>query len=154
MTPQERKTTAMENFMAGYNCAQAVALAFKDIVDIDEKALSRLAAPFGGGMGRLREVCGAVSAMFMVTGLVYGYDTPETGDKKIELYKKVQALAAQVEEKYGSIVCRTLLGKPAGKEAPVPEQRTPDFYSHRPCTAIIGDAAEILATFIEENPVA
>ena len=147
----DRRELAGENFLKGYNCSQAVAAAFADLVDIDEKSLLRLASSFGGGMGRLREVCGAVSGMFIVAGLIYGYDTPEKGEIKAEHYKKIQTLAEKFEEKYGSIVCRELLGLNVKHDLPTPEPRTAEFYKKRPCKEIIEDAAAILDGFIKDE---
>ena len=83
-----RREAAIANFMNGYNCSQSVVLAFKDLIPIDEAVLSRMASSFGGGMGRLREVCGSVSGMFMVAGILYGYDGPETGQVKADHYAR------------------------------------------------------------------
>ncbi len=103
-------------------------------------------------MGRLREVCGSVSGMFMVAGLLYGYDGPETGAPKAELYARIQELASRFEAKNGSIVCREILGLGVGHDSPAPEARTPEYYRKRPCPEIIGDAAEILDEYIRDNP--
>ena len=84
-----RREMAMANFMKGYNCSQSIVLAFSDMLDIDEKSLLKMASSFGGGMGRLREVCGSVSGMFMVAGLLYGYDRPETGQVKADHYARI-----------------------------------------------------------------
>lgn len=102
-------------------------------------------------MGRLREVCGSVSGMFMIAGLLYGYDGPETGDVKAGHYARIQELARRFEEKHGSIVCREMLGLNLRHDTPVPEARTKEYYQKRPCTEIIGDAAEILEQFIKEQ---
>ena len=99
----------MQNFKNGYNCAQAVLLAFSDELEIDEKTLALISSSFGGGMGRMREVCGAVSGMFMVAGLKYGYSDPSAKQEKAELYALVQNLAAGFKEKNGSIICKELL---------------------------------------------
>ena len=146
-----RREAAMANFLKGYNCSQSVALAFADMIDIDEATLSKLSSSFGGGMGRLREVCGSVSGMFMVAGLFYGYDGPETGQVKADHYARIQELARRFEEKHGSIVCRELLGLSVRHDVPVPEARTSEYYKKRPCPEIIGDAAEILEQFINEQ---
>ena len=146
-----RREAAMANFMKGYNCSQSVVLAFADMFDIDEATLSKLSSSFGGGMGRLREVCGSVSGMFMVAGLLYGYDGPETGQVKADHYARIQELAKRFEEKHGSIVCRELLGLSVRHDIPVPEARTSEYYKKRPCPEIIGDAAEILEQFINEQ---
>ena len=146
-----RREAAMANFMKGYNCSQSVVLAFADMIDIDEATLSKISCSFGGGMGRLREVCGSVSGMFMVAGLLYGYDGPETGQLKADHYARIQELARRFEEKHGSIVCRELLGLSVRHDVPVPEARSSEYYKKRPCPEIIGDAAEILEQFIAEQ---
>ncbi|MBO5622596.1 MAG: C_GCAxxG_C_C family protein [Butyrivibrio sp.] len=148
-----RRELAMENFMKGYNCSQSIVLAFSDMLKIDETTLSKLSSSFGGGMGRLREVCGSVSGMFMVAGLLYGYDGPETGQVKADHYARIQELARRFEEKHGSIVCRELLGLSVRHDVPIPEARTAEYYKKRPCPEIIGDAAEILEQYINENPI-
>ncbi len=148
-----RRELAKENFMKGYNCSQALVLAFEDMVPIDRESLLKLASSFGGGMGRLREVCGSVSGMFMIAGLIYGYDGPETGQVKADHYARIQELARRFEETHGSIVCREMLGLNVKHDAPTPEARTKEYYKKRPCPDIVGDAAEILEKYIEENPV-
>ncbi len=145
-----RREAAMANFMKGYNCSQSIVLAFSDLLPVDEADLARLSSSFGAGMGRLREVCGSVSGMFMVAGLLYGYEGPETGQPKADHYKRIQELARRFEEKHGSIVCRNLLGLSVHRDEPVPEKRTEEYYRKRPCPEIIGDAAEILERFINE----
>lgn len=147
-----RRETAIENFKKGYNCSQAVLLAFKDILPVDEEYLSKTACSFGGGMGRLREVCGAVSGMLMAAGLLYGYSGPEKGDVKMNQYKRVQALALPFEEKHGSLICRELLHLDVHHDIPVPEARTPQYYTKRPCEEFIGTAAELLEAYIEAHP--
>ena len=141
----------MENFKKGYNCSQSIVLTFADILPLDSDTLSRMASSFGGGMGRLREVCGAVSGMFMVAGLLYGYEGPETGQVKAEHYARIQDLAHRFEEKHRSIVCREMLELSVKHDAPTPEARTEEYYMKRPCVAIIGDAAQILDEYIKAN---
>lgn len=148
-----RRETAMANFLNGYNCSQSIILAFEDLLPVDKTTLSKMASSFGGGMGRLREVCGSVSGMFMIAGLLYGYDGPETGQVKADHYARIQELARRFEEKHGSIVCREMLGLSVHHDVPVPEARTSEYYKKRPCTEIIGDAAEILEQYIKENPL-
>lgn len=143
----------MENFKKGYNCSQAIVLAFADMLPVDRTLLLRLASSFGGGMGRLREVCGSVSGMFMIAGLLYGYDGPETGQIKAEHYAGIQELAKRFEEKHGTIICREMLGLSVRHDVPTPEARTAEYYKKRPCAEIIGDAAEILDQYIREHPV-
>lgn len=148
-----RREIAMDNFLKGYNCSQSIILAFEDMLPVDKELLSKMASSFGGGMGRLREVCGSVSGMFMIVGFLYGYDGPETGSVKADHYARIQELARRFEEKHGSIVCREMLGLSVKHDVPVPEARTNEYYKKRPCAEIIGDAAEILEQYIKENPV-
>ena len=146
-----RREAAIANFMQGYNCSQSVVLAFADLLPVDRSELLKLSSSFGGGMGRLREVCGSVSGMFMVAGLLYGYDGPEKGRVKADHYARIQELAHSFEEKHGSIVCRELLGLSIHHDVPVPEARTAEYYKKRPCPEIIGDAAEILEQYINKS---
>lgn len=148
-----RKEKAMNLFETGYNCTQSVVLAFADLLDMDEQTLAQMVSAFGGGMGRLREVCGSVSGMFFVTGMLYGYHEPGDFEGKKELYAKVQTLAERYEKKNGSIVCRELLGLDHKRDLFVPEKRSSEYYRKRPCKELIGCAAEILDQFIQENPI-
>ena len=143
-----RKEAAMDYFMKGYNCSQSVVLAFADLFPVDKNTLSKMASSFGGGMGRLREVCGAVSGMFMVAGLLYGYDGPETGDITAGDYARIHELAHRFEKKNGSIVCRELLNLKTLRDEPVPEKRTSEYYRKRPCPELVGDTAGILEEYI------
>ena len=142
---------AVELFVEGYNCAQAVAAAFGDLTGLDEKTAARMASCFGGGMGRMREVCGAVSGMLMVAGVLYGYDDPKATKEKRELYAQVQAMAGQFREELGSIVCRDLLKNPPSDPNPTP--RTEQFYKDRPCARMVATAARIMDEFIQEHPI-
>ena len=144
-------TKAAELFLSGYNCAQSVAVAFCDVTGLEEDFTARMASSFGGGMGRMREVCGAVSGMLMVLGLLYGYDTPGDDVSKKRLYTDVQALAAQFREKTGSIICREILKNPPSDPNPTP--RTAEFYKKRPCTRMVMTAAELMDAFIAAHPV-
>ena len=144
-----RKEKAMAYFRQGYNCAQAVVLAFADLTDMDEATLSRMSCSFGGGMGRLREVCGTVTGMFLVTGLLRGYDGAETGEVKAAHYARIQALAKEFERQNGSIVCRELLAlRQKHRDDPTPEARTEQYYAGRPCAELVGSAAEILENYL------
>ncbi|MEG1458152.1 MAG: C-GCAxxG-C-C family protein [Acetivibrio sp.] len=148
METGSREIKAKELFHEGYNCAQAVFLAFSDLYDIDEETAIKLSSSFGGGMGRLREVCGAVSGMFMVAGTLYGYSDPKASTEKQEHYKRIQELAKKFQEENGSIVCRELLGLGKGADAPKPEERTEAYYKKRPCGELVGMAASILENYI------
>ena len=142
---------AAELFMEGYNCAQAVAVAFCDVTGMDEKTAAKAVSPFGGGMGRMREVCGAVSGMFFVLGCLYGYDNAETGAPKKELYARVQGLAGRFREQCGSIVCREILKNPPTD--PNPSPRTAEYYKTRPCAMMVKTAAELMDEFIAAHPL-
>ena len=145
-----REEKARENFLKGYNCAQAVLLAFEDKLglSVDTDTLARLAAPFGGGMGRMREVCGAVSGMLMVEGFLRGYSDAEAKEEKMETYARVQRLAARFREECGSIICRELLAGQADT-APAPAERTAEYYKKRPCAELVALAAKILDEDLE-----
>ena len=141
---------AAELFLGGYNCAQAVVVAYCDLTGLEESFAAKLASSFGGGMGRMREVCGAVSGMLMVLSYVYGYDTPGDDVSKKRLYGQVQALAAGFREENGSIICREILKNPPSDPNPTP--RTAEFYAKRPCAKMVMTAARLLEQFMEENP--
>lgn len=151
-TEMSRGEKAEALFLEGYNCAQAVVLAFEDLLPYDRQTLAKLSSSFGGGMARLREVCGSVSGMFMVAGFLYGYHDPKAREEKTEHYARIQKLAAEFQAQNGSIVCRELLGLTEKKQAPIPEERTPEYYKKRPCKSLIGMAAEIMENYIKEYP--
>ena len=140
-----------ELFREGYNCAQSVFCAFSDELGFDFETALKLSSSFGGGMGRLREVCGAVSAMFMIAGLKYGYTTPNNDEIKGEHYSRIQELAARFKEKHGTIICRELLGLDVKQDNPIPSKRTEQYYKDRPCEDIIRDASEIIAEYISST---
>ena len=135
---------AMALFRNGANCAQAVVGAYAEECGLEFDQAMRLASSFGAGMGRLREVCGAVSGMLMVVGLKEGYCDLTCKASKDQHYARVQALAAEFKSKTGSLICRELLGLPDGADAPVSEERTDDYYTKRPCETIVGLAAQIV----------
>ena len=143
---------AAELFMADSNCAQAIVVAFSDLTGLDPAFSAKLSCSFGGGMGRMREVCGAVSGMLMVAGILYGYDDP--GDKdchKKAHYALVQDLAGRFREEVGHIVCREILKNPPSDPNPTP--RTAEFYKTRPCVRMVITAAKILDDYIAEHPI-
>ena len=140
---------AAELFLSGYNCAQAVAVAFHEELGLTERQAARMASAFGGGMGRMREVCGAVSGMLFVLGSLYGYDTPGDDVRKKELYSRVQALAAGFRAENGSIICREILKNPPTD--PTPSPRTAEYYAQRPCARMVLTAARLMEQFMEET---
>ena len=143
---------AYENFLNGYNCTQAVTVAFAEELGLDEQTTARLSCGFGGGMGRMREVCGTFSGIVMVLSQLYGYSDPKDTAAKKELYEKIRALAAKFKEDNGSIICRELLGLEKAEESAAPEPRTAEYYKKRPCPELCRYAATILEEFIRENP--
>lgn len=148
-TPAEYADRARAFFTEGYNCSQAVLMAFAEELGISLSMAAKIASSFGGGMGRLREVCGAVSGMFMTAGLLCGYDDPKDHSEKTAHYKRVQELAAEFRKKNGSIICRELLGlNQTGVSHHEPEKRTESYYKKRPCKELVGDAAEIAARYL------
>lgn len=145
---------ARELFMEGYNCSQAVVGAFAEELGMEKATAMKLASSFGAGMGRLREVCGTVTGMFLVAGLKYGYSDPKAKEEKASHYKRIQELAAKFREENGTIICRELLEKRMKKPVstdPVPEERTEQYYKQRPCVAVVMQAAEIMEQYINEN---
>lgn len=144
---------ARENFASGCNCSQAVLAAFADICGISRKTALLLGSSFGGGIGRLREVCGAVSGMCMAAGMLYGYDDLDDHSAKSQHYERIQFLAEEFKRINGSYVCRELLGLNVQKEQPVPEKRTPEYYKKRPCSELCACAASILDAYISEHPI-
>lgn len=146
----DHRELAAENFMKGYNCAQTIVVTFCDVTGLEPDFAAKLSSSFGGGMGRMREVCGAVSGMLMVAGLLYGYETPGDDESKRTHYARVQALAGAFREREGSIVCREILKNPPSDPNPTP--RTAEFYKKRPCVRLVMLAAEILDAYIAEHP--
>ena len=143
---------AVSLFTQGCNCAQAVFAAFSDVTGMDEELAKRLSSSFGGGMGRMREVCGTCSAMFMVAGILYGEGTEQDDKLKAEHYKRIQYLADEFRKEHDTIICRDLLKGLAVTSEPTPEKRTEQYYKVRPCAKFFKTAAEILDRYLEENP--
>jgi C_GCAxxG_C_C family probable redox protein len=140
---------AMELFQQGYNCAQAVFAAFSEELGMDFEMSLRLSSSFGGGMGRLREVCGAVSGMFAVAGMKCGYTDPKDNRAKTAHYKLIQELAGKFKAKHHSIICRELLGLHDRSDDPAPELRTKEYYEKRPCAELVGFAARLTEELIK-----
>ena len=142
MTHSEK---AKELFKQGYNCSQAVLGAFCEELGLDFETAMKISSSFGGGMGRMREVCGAVSGLFLLLGLMEGYSDPSDSVAKKELYSKVQNLAGQFKEEFGSIICKELLGlaPKAPCDDPNPSPRDEKFYKKRPCVDNVKFASEL-----------
>lgn len=143
---------AADLFLNGCNCSQAVLAAFCDITGLDSELAKKISCGFGGGIGRMREVCGAVSGMIMAADLLYGYTDPGESDAcKKDHYILVQELCHKFQDETGSIVCREILKNPPSDPTPCP--RTADYYATRPCTRMVMMAARILDDYIAEHPL-
>ena len=142
----EKTEKAKELFKQGYNCSQAVLGVFCEELGLDFDTAIKIASSFGGGMGRMREVCGTVSGMFMAAGLAFS-----TKDNKAEQYKIVQELAKRFKDKNGSIICRELLEGIESSTSPTPSERTENYYKKRPCVELVGDSVEIFEEFLKEK---
>ena len=139
-----RADRAEELFRQGYNCGQSVFAAFADVLGMTVEEAAKIASPFGAGFGKLREVCGAVSGMTLVTGYLKGYSDPADYKRKKEVYALIQKMCAEFEERQGSIICRELLGLKKGEDTAEPAVRTEEYYRSRPCIGACRTAAEIV----------
>lgn len=148
---EERALRAKEYFNQGYNCAQSVALAYADIAALDKEMVATITASFGGGLGRLREVCGAVSGMAFVASFISPCPTADNAEAKKANYALVQEFAELFRQKNGNIVCRSLLGLDRPKDEPTPSARTAEYYQKRPCAEYVYDAAFIVGKYLENK---
>ena len=147
----DHKIKALTLFNSGYNCAQAVFLAFSDVTGIDEELGLKLSSSFGGGMGKLREVCGACTGAFAVAGALWGYTDVNDNNAKSEHYKLIRRIADEFKEKNETIICRELLVGIANTGGNDPAARNAEYYMTRPCGRFVMDAAEILDKIIKER---
>lgn len=148
---KERVEKAKDLFKSGYTCSQSVLLAYSDIFGLDGRTAAILSAPFGGGMGRLREVCGTVSGMTMIAGLLCPLENAVDREMKKRNYSLVQKFAEEFRTENGSIICRELLGLSCRRRDPEPSERNDDYYRKRPCVDLVGCAAEIVGRYICES---
>lgn len=154
LDPEERSNLAESLFRQGYNCAQSVAAAYADLYHIDKDLMLRFAASFGGGIGRMREVCGAASGMFMIAGLETGTTDPTNREAKGYNYQVVQALAKEFVAYNGALRCCELLGLRSGTpQSPMPQKRDAAYYAKRPCPKIIKEAARIVGEYLSKIEV-
>lgn len=143
---------AKDLFLQGYNCSQAVAMAYADEMGLAPELVAKIASGFGGGIGRMREVCGTVSGMAMVVSMLCGYDDPKDNVTKAELYSKIQELGEQFKKDNSSVICRELLQlQQKGFDNPTPEKRTEAYYKKRPCPDLVKYSADILEEYIKNN---
>lgn len=149
---EERVTQAVDRFLSGYNCAQSLFLAYADLFGLDEALARDLSVSFGGGLGRMREVCGTVSAMAMLAGLRYPVADPKDQASRTRNYQMVQRLAGQFKEQFGTICCRDLLKQKAPASTdPAPALRTAEYYAKRPCARYVEAAARLTAAMLRET---
>lgn len=146
-----RALKAKAYFEQGYNCAQSVFMAFEDETGISAETAAKLSSSFGGGMARMREVCGTVSGLFMAFAAMYGVSDPKDSEGKAAQYKDLQDLAGKFREKNGSIVCRDLLGLTQKTSEPTPEKRTNEYYHKRPCGELVACATQILEEYVRNK---
>ncbi len=144
----ERIQKAENLFLNGCNCAQAVLTAYHDVIGLSEEQAMKLASSFGAGMGRMREVCGACSAAFMIAGLLCGYADAGDDKAKAEHYRLIQQMAERFRQQHGTILCRELLQGIKTDTSPTPSARTEAYYKQRPCVRFVRTAAEIVEEFL------
>ena len=145
----DREYMAEQLFRSGYNCSQTVFATFADAAGMTEEEAARLASPFGAGFGKMREVCGAVSGMVLLAGVLRGYSDPADAEAKKELYALVQNMCNEFKEREGSLICRELLGLREGEDLPEPAARTEEYYQSRPCIRLCRTAAAIARKYLE-----
>lgn len=143
---------ARENFIRGYNCAQAVACAFCEELGLEETTVAKMVSSFGGGLGKQREVCGAVSGAAFVLGVLRGYSDPEATTEKTDHYARIQAFSARFKAEHETIICRELLKNLSlrNEHTPEPDARTEEYYRVRPCIRFVETAAKITAEMLAE----
>jgi C_GCAxxG_C_C family probable redox protein len=146
---EARVKQARELFTSGYNCSQSLFMAYADLFELEPRLAATLSAPLGGGMGRLREVCGAVSGMALVAGFAIPAVDPTDRDAKAANYALVQHFAEAFRRENGAIVCRELLGLSVQKEEPTPAERTTEYYRKRPCVEYVASAARIVGEWLK-----
>lgn len=151
ITPAARAEIARALFLEGYGCTQSVLLAFSDLTGLDRNTAARLGSSFGGGMGRMREVCGAVSGALMVLGLICGYSDPTDKQGKNAHYALVRDFAARYKAANGadSIICREILAGVPHTDGGIAEERTADYYKKRPCPELCALAARITQEMVD-----
>ncbi len=149
INPEERSCLAESLFRQGYNCAQSVAAAYADVYGMDKDLMLRVSASFGGGIGRMREICGAACGMFIIAGLENGTTDPADREAKGRNYQTVQSLAQEFVARNGTLRCADLLGIRGGTaRPPMPEERDAAYYAKRPCPKIIKEAARIVGEYL------
>ena len=151
---EDRVQQAVENFMSGYGCAQSVVAAFADLYGLDDTMAKRIAAGFGGGVGRMRMMCGTVSGLVILAGLDCGQTEASDREGKAACYKVVQELLETFKQRNGSVICAELLGMngcPVVKNSYMPDERNAAYYKKRPCAQKVESAARIFAEYLQQK---
>ena len=146
-----RVEQAVATFESGYTCAQSVFATYADLFGMERETALKLASPMGGGIGRMREVCGVVSAMALLAGLKKGNTDPANEEGKEQIYLLTRQMAEKFKEKHGTIICRELLGIQGMEESAKPSLRTEEYYSKRPCSRLVATAAGIIEEMLLED---
>lgn len=150
-TMKSRVEEAVQTFEAGFGCAQAVFATYADLFGMERETALKLASPLGGGVGRMREICGTVSGMALLTGLKEGNTDPKDNAGKERIYTLVREMSDLFREENGAIVCKELLGKRIREQSARPEERTPEYYAGRPCSRLVASAAKIVEEVLLED---
>lgn len=148
-----RTEKGKELFVAGYTCSQAVLMAFADDIGLDRSVAAKISCGFGGGMGGLRNVCGAVTGMFMAANLLYGFETPDDPNHKTEHYTAIRELAEAFTKEYSTLICKELLSSLPGTLSQNPSLRDDEYYKVRPCALYVEKAIAILENYMANNPL-
>ncbi|MBD5460258.1 MAG: C_GCAxxG_C_C family protein [Lachnospiraceae bacterium] len=141
---RSRVADAVAMFESGYNCAQSVFVTYADLFGMDRETALKISCPMGGGMGRMREMCGAISSMSMLGGLKTGNTDPENQEAKTANYELTRRMADRFKAENGSMICRELLGLSGREESAAPSLRTAEYYASRPCSRLVASAARII----------
>lgn len=148
-----RTQKAKELFLQGYTCSQAVLMAFAEDIGLNDSVAAKISCGFGGGMGGLRNVCGAVTGMFMAANMLYGFETPEDADHKTRHYTTIRGLATAFCDEFETLICKELLASLPGKLSENPSLRDDEYYKVRPCALYVEKAVAILEEYMASNPV-
>ncbi len=141
---QSRVEQAVQTFESGYGCAQSVFATYADLFGIDRETALKLASPMGGGIGRMREVCGTVSSMALLAGLKEGNIDPSDEEGRERIYLLVRKMSDSFREENGTIICRELLGLEEREQSAKPGKRTEEYYASRPCSRLVRCAAKLV----------
>ncbi len=148
---EKRIEKATELFKSGFNCSQSVFNAFSDLYGFDDDTALRISSSFGGGIGRMRQTCGAACGMFLLAGLEKGTSDASNSKGKADNYSLVQELAGEFKKRNGSLICAELLGLKKPEESCIPDERNDQYYKKRPCVEMVREAARIYYEYLINN---